>query len=179
MSDVQTSARRRRSTQTPRRRFAISPDVLKAPLAIIGGLLILGGLSYYVIFQGFDTYARVITAAGILLVGIAVAIDPEALWAKLTTRNMLYGGNTLLIAAIFIGILVFVNILGTRRPERWDLTANKALSLSDQTVQVLQQLPEPVHAVAFVQYDDTRRTEIENQLYEMQVRSNGQLTYEV
>lgn len=179
MSDVRTSARRRRSAPAPRRRFAISPDVLKGPLAIVGGLLILAGLSYYVIFQGFDTTARIITAAGILLVGIAVAIDPEALWGKLTTRNMLYGGNTLAIAAIFIGILVFVNILGTRRPERWDLTANKALSLSDETVQILQQIPQPVKAVAFVQYDDTRRTELENQLYEMQVRSNGQLTYEL
>src|SRR5215210_2382074 len=179
MSEVRTSARRRRSAPAPRRRFAISPDSLKGPLAIIGGLLILGGLSYYVIFQGFDTVARVITAAGILLVGIAVAIDPEALWGKLTTRNMLYGGNTLAIAAIFIGILVFVNILGTRRPERWDLTANKALSLSEETIQILQQIPQPVKAVAFVQYDDSRRTELENQLYEMQVRSNGQLTYEV
>lgn len=180
MSDVQTSARRRRTTPAPpRRRFPVSPDMLKAPLAIVGGLLILAGLSYYVIFQGFDTYARIITAAGILLVGVAVAIDPEALWGKLTTRNMLYGGNTLAIAAIFIGILVFVNILGARRPERWDLTANKALSLSDETTQILQQIPEPVTAVAFVQPDDSRRTELENQLYEMQVRSNGMLTYEI
>src|SRR5215213_11755325 len=179
MSDVRTSARRRRSAPVPRRRFAISPDMLKGPLAIVGGLLILAGLSYYVIFQGFDTTARIITAAGILLVGIAVAIDPEALWGKLTTRNMLYGGNTLAIAAIFIGILVFVNILGTRRPERWDLTANKTLSLSDETTQILQQIPEPVTAVAFVDPGDSRRTELENQLYEMQVRSNGMLTYEI
>src|SRR5215213_1355351 len=128
MSDVQTSARRRRSAPAPRRRFPISP---------------------------------------------------EALWGKLTTRNMLYGGNTLAIAAIFIGILVFVNILGTRRPERWDLTANKALSLSDETTQILQQIPEPVTAVAFVDPGDSRRTELENQLYEMQVRSNGMLTYEI
>jgi ABC-type uncharacterized transport system involved in gliding motility auxiliary subunit len=92
---------------------------------------------------------------------------------------MLYGGNTLAIAALFIGILVLVNILGTRRPERWDLTANKALSLSDETIQVLQQIPQPVHAVAFVQFEDGRRTQLENQLYEMQVRSNGMLTYEV
>jgi ABC-type uncharacterized transport system involved in gliding motility auxiliary subunit len=179
MSDVQTSARRRRAAPAPRRRFNVSPDILKGPLAIIGGLLILGGLSYYVIFQGFDTYARVTTAAGILLVGIAVAIDPEAIWGKLTTRNMLYGGNTLAIAAIFIGILVFVNILGNQRAQRWDLTANKALSLSDETVQILQQIPQPVKAVSFVQYDDSRRTELENQLYEMQVRSNGQFSYEM
>ncbi|MFN8637181.1 MAG: GldG family protein [Chloroflexota bacterium] len=185
MSDVQTPARRRRPTGSrgapppPSRRFAISPDSVKVPLAILGGLLILAGVSYYIIFQGFDTTARVIIAAGILLVGIAISIDPEALWGKLTTRNMLYGGNTLAIAVIFIGILVFVNILGTRRPERWDLTANKALSLSDQTIQVLQQLTQPVQAISFVQYDDQRRTELENQLYEMQVRSNGNLSYQL
>jgi ABC-type uncharacterized transport system involved in gliding motility auxiliary subunit len=179
MSDVQTPARRRRPAPEARRRFAISPDAVKGPLAVVGVLLILAGVSYYVIFQGFDTTARVITAAGILLLGIAIAIDPEALWSKITTRNMRYGGNTLAVAAIFIGILVLVNVLGMRRPERWDLTANKALSLSDETIQVLGQLPQPVHAVSFMQYEDTRRTQIENQLYEMQVRSNGMLTFEL
>jgi gliding motility-associatede transport system auxiliary component len=179
MSDVQTSARRRRQAPEARRRFAISPDSIKGPLAVLGGLLILAGGSYYIIFQGFDTTARLVTAAGILLLGVAIAIDPEALWSKLTTRNMRYGGNTLAVAAIFIGILVLVNVLGARRPERWDLTANKALSLSDETIQVLGQIPQPVHAVSFMQFEDTRRTEIENQLYEMQVRSNGNLTYEV
>ncbi len=157
----------------------MSPDFVKGPLAVLGVLLILAGGSYYVIFQGFDTTARIITAAGILLLGTAIAIDPEAIWGKLTTRNMLYGGNTLAVAVIFIGILVLVNVLGTRRPERWDLTAGKALSLSEETIQVLQGIPQPVHAVAFVQFEDGRRTEIENQLYEMQVRSNGMLTYEV
>jgi ABC-type uncharacterized transport system involved in gliding motility auxiliary subunit len=179
MSDVKPPERRRRVAPAERRRFSISPDRLRVPLAVLGGLLILAGLSYYVIFQGFDTTARVITAAGILLVGIAIAINPEALWGRMTTRNMLYGGNTLAIAIIFVGILVLVNVLGARRPERWDLTANKALSLSQETVQLLGQLPEPVKAVAFVQFEDPRRTELENLLYEMQVRSNGMFTYEL
>lgn len=179
MSDAKPPARRRQSAPAPRRRFAFSPDMLKVPLAVVGGLLILAGLSYYIVFQGFDTTARVITAAGILLLGVAIAIDPEALWGKMTTRNMMYGGNTLAIAAIFIGILVLVNVLGVRQPQRWDLTANKALSLSEETIQILGQIPEPVQAVAFVQFEDTRRTELENQLYEMQVRSNGMLTYEM
>ena len=179
MSDVPSPSRRRRAAPAPRRRFAISPDAVKGPLAVLGVLLILAGGSYFIIFGGFDTTARIITAAGILLLGIAIAIDPEALWSKLTARNMRYGGNTLAIAALFIGILVLVNVLGARRPERWDLTANKALSLSDETVQVLQKIPEPVVAVVFAETTDSRKTEIENQLYEMQVRSNGMLTYEV
>ena len=40
-------------------------------------LLLLAGVGYYLIFQGFDTTARILTAAGILLVGIAIAIDPR------------------------------------------------------------------------------------------------------
>ncbi|MGE3268277.1 MAG: GldG family protein [Chloroflexota bacterium] len=179
MNDVTTPSRRRRSAPEARRRFAITPDMIKGPLAILGGLLILAGISYFLIFQGFDTTARIITAAGILLVGIAIAIDPEALWGKLTTRNMLLGGNTLLVAAIFIGILVLVNVLGARRPERWDLTANKALSLSEETIKVVSNLPQPVQAVVFAETTDSGKTEIENQLYEMQVRSNGMLTYQV
>lgn len=179
MSDSTPPSSRRRGAAPPRRRFAISPDVVKGPLAVLGGLLILAGGSYFIIFGGFDTTARIITAAGILLVGIAIAIDPEALWSKLTTRNMLLGGNTLVVAAVFIGILVFVNILGTRRPERWDLTANRSLSLSEETVQVVSQLPQPVQAIVFAETTDSRKTQIENQLYEMQARSNGMLTYEV
>lgn len=179
MSDVQTTARRRRPSKESRRRFAISPDALKVPLAVLGGLLILGGLSYYVIFQGFDTIARSITAAGILLLGIAISIDPEALWSTLTTRNMRYGGNALALAAIVIGILVLVNVLGARRPERWDLTASRSLSLSDETVQVLQRLPQPVEAVVFAETTAGQKSEIENTLYEMQIRSNGMLSYVV
>ena len=178
MSDVKPPARRRRPAPAPRRRFALSPDALKVPLAVVGGLLILAGISYYIIFQGFDTTARVITAAGILLIGVAIAIDPEALWGKMTTRNMLYGGNSLAIAAIFIGILVLVNVLGNRRPERWDLTANKVLSLSAESVQILEQLPEQVEALAFFQPGDTRQSEYEALLNEMQIRSGGKLRYE-
>ncbi|MCC7369801.1 MAG: GldG family protein [Chloroflexi bacterium] len=179
MSDPTPPARRRRAAPEARRRFALTPDTFKVPLAVVGALLILAGGSYYIILGGFDTTARVITAAGILLLGVSVAIDPEALWGKLTTRNMLLGGNTLLIAAIFIGILVFVNILGARRPQRWDLTAAKSLSLSEETVQVVSNLPQPVQAIVFADAMDSRKSEIENQLYEMQVRSNGMLTYEV
>ena len=58
MNDAQTSVRRRRPAPVARRRFAISPDAVKGPLAVLGGLLILAGGSYYVIFQGFDTTAR-------------------------------------------------------------------------------------------------------------------------
>lgn len=171
-----------RAAPAARRGFAFSLDTIKAPLAALGVLLILAALGYYLIFAIFDTPMRLLLAAGILLVGVAVAIDPEAVWSKLTTRNALYGGNTLAIAAIFLGILALVNVLGSRRHERWDLTANKQFSLSDETVKVLGQVTQPIHAIGFYSsepVDQTRRQEFLDQLNEYQIRSNGQITHEV
>ena len=42
-------------------------------------------------------------------------------------------------------ILVAINYLSTRHNKRWDLTAAKQFSLSDQTKKVLQGLQKPVH----------------------------------
>src|SRR3954471_4306178 len=178
MSDAPTVARRDQRGRRPRPRIAISPDALKGPLAVLGVLLLLAGVGYYLIFSTFDTTARILTAAGILLVGIAISIDPEAVWSKLTARNMLYGGNTLAMAAIFIGILVFVNVLGARQPKRWDLTANKSFSLSEETLNVLGQIQDPVQAIAFFSADDGRRRDLEDQLREYQIRSDGKMTYQ-
>jgi ABC-type uncharacterized transport system involved in gliding motility auxiliary subunit len=159
-------------------RFAISPDALKGPLAVLGGLLLLCGIGYYLVFSGFDTTARILTAAGILLLGIAISIDPEALWSKVTTRNMLYGGNTLAMAAIFIGILVLVNVLGARQPKRWDLTANKNFSLSDETLNILSQAQQPIQAEAFFDPGDGRKRDLEDQFREFQIRSDGKFSYQ-
>lgn len=178
MSDAPTAARPSRGSRNVKPRFAVSPDALKGPLAVLGGLLLLSGIGYYLIFSGFDTTARILTAAGILLLGIAISIDPEALWSKLTTRNMLYGGNTLAVAAIFIGILVLVNVLGARQPKRWDLTANKNFSLSEETLNILSQAQQPIKAEAFFDPSDGRRRDLEDQFREFQIRSDGKFTYE-
>jgi ABC-type uncharacterized transport system involved in gliding motility auxiliary subunit len=178
MSDAPTVARPSRGGRKPKPRFAVSPDTLKGPLAVLGVLLLLAGGGYYVIFASFDTTARILTAAGILLVGIAISIDPEAIWSKITARNMLYGGNTVAMAAIFIGILVFVNVLGARQPKRWDLTANKNFSLSEETLNVLNQVQQPIQAIAFYASNDDRRRDLEDQLREFQIHSNGNFTYQ-
>ncbi|MCC6179932.1 MAG: GldG family protein [Chloroflexi bacterium] len=178
MKDAQTSERVGGAAAPARRAPRFSVEALKMPLGIVGALLILGGLGYYLIFSAFDTPARILLASGILLVGIAVAIDPEAVWGKMTTRNALYGGNTFALAVIFLGILVLINVLGARRSERWDLTANKRYSLSDETITVLQKLDRPIQATAFFSVDDSRRRDLEELFHEYEVRSNNQFTYQ-
>lgn len=55
------------------------------------------------------------------------------------------------LAVAIIGLLIVVNVLGARYHQRWDLTAEKLFSLSDQTRTALAQLSEPVKITAFLQ----------------------------
>ena len=178
MNERRTKVPSRGTDPKPDSGRRLSLDAIKAPLAALGLLLILGAGGYYLIFAAFDTPMRIMLAAGILLVGIAVAIEPGAVWNTMRTRNALYGGNTLAVAAIFLGILTLINVLGTRRHERWDLTANKQFSLSDETVKVLEQVPQPIEITGFFSNDDTRRTEFTDTLREYEVRSGGKISYE-
>ncbi len=157
------------------------PDRLKAPLGGLGLLLLLGAAGYYLVFGAFDNPMRIMLAAGILLLGIAVAIDPEAVWGRLTTRSSLYGGNTLALAALFLGVLGLLNVLGARRHERWDLTASKQFSLSDETIKVIEQVNRPIQITGFFsneQADAGRKTELADLLREYQIRSGGNISYE-
>ena len=178
MKDGQRAARDGRAAAPSKRGFVLSPDAFKMPLGILGGLLILGAAGYYMIFAAFDTPMRIMLAAGILLVGIAIAIDPEAVWGRMTTRGALYGGNTLAIAAISLGILALLNVLGARRAERWDLTATKQFSISGESTAILQQAPQPIQVLGFFQNGDPQRQDYESLLKEYALRSDGKLTYE-
>jgi ABC-type uncharacterized transport system involved in gliding motility auxiliary subunit len=50
---------------------------------------------------------------------------------------------------VVLGILVAINYLASRHNKRWDLTASKQFSISDQTRKVLQGLQKPVHIRVF------------------------------
>lgn len=50
---------------------------------------------------------------------------------------------------VVLGILFAINYLSSRHNKRWDLTAAKQFSLSDQTKKVLQGLQKPVHIRVF------------------------------
>jgi gliding motility-associatede transport system auxiliary component len=59
--------------------------------------------------------------------------------------------------AIVLLILVAVNYLASRHNKRWDMTAAKQFSISDQTKKVLQGLQKPVHIRVFDRSDGFAR----------------------
>jgi ABC-type uncharacterized transport system involved in gliding motility auxiliary subunit len=156
----------------------ISFDTLRTVAGILSPIFLLAAIGYWLVNNSFDTPMRLLLATGIVLAGIYVAIDPEDVWSRLTARGSIYGGNTLLIAAAFLAILGLLNVLGSRRHERWDLTLNKTFTLSDQTLQIVSSLPQPVKMIAFYSDQDSRRNDVQDLMREYDTRSGGKVAYE-
>ena len=60
-------------------------------------------------------------------------------------------------ALVALAILVAVNYLGVRHNKRWDLTAAKQFTLSDQTRKILEGLQKPVAIKVFAQSNEFQR----------------------
>ena len=83
---------------------------------------------------------------------------------------------------ITLAIVVLVNFISFRAPQRLDTTFTQHFSLAPQTLEILTTLPEPVHATAF--FTPARgaaqaglRQRAEDLLSEYQRRSERRFTY--
>ena len=86
---------------------------------------------------------------GVLFFALYVYARPGEVRKAVSSRGMRYGSNAFVVTLAFIGIVGVLNFLGSRYTYRWDLTANKSNSLSDETFKVLKGLKEPVKGTAF------------------------------
>src|SRR5438445_10080011 len=145
-------------------RGGFSIEALRFPLAALGIFGLLAGLGAWMVQGDFGLLPRILIAAGVLLLGIYVALDPEDVWAKITGRGAVYSGNTLLIAAAVLVILALFNVLGSRYQTKFDLTANKQFTLSDQTIKIAQALPAPVKITGWLTSSDSRKSDFQTLL---------------
>jgi ABC-type uncharacterized transport system involved in gliding motility auxiliary subunit len=75
--------------------------------------------------------------------------------AKLFSRRQArYGTLAGVSVLVVLAILVAINYIGTKQNKRWDLTANKQFSLSDQTRTVLQKLDSDLNVTVFTREND-------------------------
>jgi ABC-type uncharacterized transport system involved in gliding motility auxiliary subunit len=94
-----------------------------------------------------------------------------------TSRTARYGSNALVMTLAFIAIIGVLNFLGQRYHYRLDVTANKAFTLSDQTIQVLQNLKEPIQAIAFFTPDNVQGQQDATDRLREYARVTDKLTY--
>ena len=81
-------------------------------------------------------------------------------------RQARYGTLMGVSIVVVLGILVAINYIGTKQNKRWDLTANKQFSLSDQSRNVAAKLDAPMQVQVFAQEKDFGRFQEKLKEYE-------------
>ena len=122
-------------------------------MALVFGALILrwGAATAMGLGPEWDQYAVYAAWTGLALVLLYVLGQWREIAAWFQGRNARYGAMTGLSVLVVLGILIAVNYLSVRQNKRWDLTANQQYSLSEQTINLLQNLESPVKFLVFDQ----------------------------
>ena len=97
-------------------------------------------------WQQYATYAA---WAGLALVVLYTLGQWREIAEYFRRRNTRYGAIAGLSVLVAIVVLVAANWLSNRQNKRWDLTANKQYTLSDQTVNLLKGLDSPLRVLVF------------------------------
>ena len=126
-------------------------------LSYVGMALVFGALAIRVLKPEWDQYAVYASWTGLALVVIYTLGQWREIVAFFSRRNARYGALAGASVLIVLGILVAVNYLSTRENKRWDLTANRQYTLSEQTVKLLQGLQAPVKILVFDQQMNLER----------------------
>ena len=87
--------------------------------------------------------------------------------AKVFSRRQTRYGTLMGVSILVVlGILVAINYIGSRQNKRWDLTANKQFSLSDQSRNVAAKLDAPMQVQVYAQEQQFPRFQEKMKEYE-------------
>lgn len=131
-------------------------------LGILGLLLLVAGGITYAVKSEMTTAVAGIIWAGLLLSILFIYVNFAEIKAVFSGRSVKYGFNMLVMVGIFVGILVMVGFMSIKYKARFDLTATKRYTLSEQTVKILKSLKKDVEAVAFYRSDERTRQAMED-----------------
>ena len=154
-----------------------SPGFWSLVLGATGIAAIVIGGGIYLAFSTLSDLSLWVLLAGSLLVFLALILSPRSIAIFLVGRKGRYGTNVAIMTIAFFIILLIVNFLMYRSPNRIDVTATRVFSLSEQTLQILDGLDNEVVANAFfVEYQGSssarqQRQQAEDLLNEFSRRS--------
>jgi ABC-type uncharacterized transport system involved in gliding motility auxiliary subunit len=115
-------------------------------LAVIPRVAMRVGVS---IPPSWDRYSYYLALVGLVCMVIYILSQWREIAGVFAGRQARYGTLALVSVLIVAGILVAINYIGKRQNKRWDLTAAKQFSLSDQSRNILAKLDSPLEMLAF------------------------------
>lgn len=102
----------------------------------------------------WDSFQYYLALGGLACMLVYMASQWRDIGSFFGRRQARYGTLAASSVLIVLGILVAINYIGSSQNKRWDLTANKQFSLSDQTRNVLTKLDAPLQLMVFTQNTD-------------------------
>src|SRR4026207_1759314 len=98
-----------------------------------------------------EQYAYYLAWAGLVCVLLYTLGQWREIAKVFSRRQARYGTLAATSILVVLGILVAINYIGAKQNKRWDLTANKQFSLSDQSRKVVLKLDSPLQIRVFAQ----------------------------
>jgi gliding motility-associatede transport system auxiliary component len=116
--------------------------------------------------NAYEQYSRSVALGGLVCVVIYVAGQWQEFAKMFARRQARFGTLAIVSALVVLAILTLVNYISLYQNKRWDLTANKQFSLSDQSRNVLQKLDSPLQVTVFAQEPEFPRYQDRMKEYE-------------
>jgi len=120
----------------------------------VGTALVFASLAIRFGLPARDQYAYYLAVGGLVCMVVYMLGQWREIAKFFVRRQARYGTLAASSTLIVLGILVAVNYIGKQQSKRWDLTAAKQFSLSDQSRNVLAKLDAPLHVTVFTQQQD-------------------------
>jgi gliding motility-associatede transport system auxiliary component len=134
--------------------------MLKRILGLLGWLgvaLVFAAVAIRFLKPEWQQYYNALAIAGLVCTLLYILSQWREIGQAFAGRQARYGTLAAASALVVLAILVAIDYLSTRHNKRWDLTAAKQFSLSDQTKKVLHDLKDPVTVRVFARSDDFQR----------------------
>ena len=129
-------------------------SIVAAWLASISAIC---GFFIYVLAPDKTTPALILLAITVLNTILLGVSERKNLLRALKTRSAVHGTNSLVLVVIFLGILVFINLIAFRHNQQFDFTESGFYTLSPQTKKIIASLPREVRLTAFFQIDSPEK----------------------
>ena len=101
-----------------------------------------------------EPYSNKLAIAGLVCTLLYILSQWREIGQAFSGRQARFGTLAAASVLVVLGILIAINYLSTRHNKRWDLSAARRFSLSDQTKKVLQDLKEPVKIRVFAKTEE-------------------------
>ena len=116
----------------------------------------------YIILPDFKSVSGSLAIVSLLNGLFLVVAERPRLKQYLSSRSALYGANTMILTSIFLGILIFANLLAFRHKHRFDFTEGGYFTLAPQTKKFISNLPREVKLTAFFQTESSEKIAFSN-----------------